>query len=187
MNWLDIVISIILGYFLLKGLTRGIVREVVDITAILLTLILAGRYGSILGERITADFGWDPSVGSLVGFVAIAIGVAIVASAVSFLWSKLGSLTPLSFFDKVGGAVVGAVKATILILVLLVVLTSLPIQGSAESIARSGLAQSFLGTLPTIYRILDPVWPKDWPRLFITPEGWWLQEDTVRITVTEEV
>lgn len=187
MNWLDVVISIILGYFLLKGLTRGIVREVVDISAVVLTLILAGRYGSLVGEQITVGFGWDPALSGLLGFVAIAIGVAIVASVINFLWSKLGSLTPLSLFDKVGGAVVGAAKAVILILILLVVMTSLPIQGSAESIAESGLAQSFLGTLPAIYRILDPVWPEEWPRLYVTPEGWWLQEEHVLITVTEEV
>ncbi|MBO8126839.1 MAG: CvpA family protein [Firmicutes bacterium] len=187
MYWLDLVLGVLLLFFLLRGLTRGIVREVVDISAVFITLVLTGRYGTALGRKIVITLGWDPDLAALLGFIAIAVGVAVLAVAVNYLWSHLGSVTPLSFFDKLGGAVFGLAKAGILILIFLVVLTSLPIENSDQIITRSRLAYSFLKALPIVYQVLAPIWPANWPQLFITPDGWWLQEGGAQVTAGGEV
>lgn len=192
MSWLDIVLGVILGFFLIRGLARGIVREIVDISAVLATLVLASRYGELLGGEIAQALGWDPKLASLVGFISIALGVAIVAYAINFVWGRLGSVTPLSFFDKLGGALVGLAKASLLILAFLVILTSLPVEDSASILSTSYLARSFMQALPLVYQAFEPIWPQSWPKVYLNPEGWWIDEGEppptqVQLTGTGEV
>lgn len=175
MSWLDLILVIILAFFVLSGLRRGLVREIIDISAVLATLVLAGNYGQYVGAKVATALGWDTNLASLVGFICIAIGVALVASAIVLIWSHLGNVPPLSIIDRLGGGLIGLAKASLLILAFLVILTSLPMESSTALLSQSPMALSFMRVLPVVYEVLGSIWPEHWPKLYVNPEGWWLE------------
>ena len=121
MNPMDIGIVVIVAVFLIRGFSRGIIKELVSLAGILGGLYLSLLYyksAAALIENWIPDFSYVSIAGFVIIFVAVLIGVAIIGSMVKYLASAvfLGGL------DRMAGALFGALKG---ILVVTSVLTAL--------------------------------------------------------------
>ena len=107
MNWLDIVILILLGIGLIKGIYDGIIKQVVSLFALIVGIYLcSGVAGWLQGYLALLD--WFPQQATVItsyilGFVLI-VGIIIMAGSIV---NRVIDATPLSVFNHLLGGLLG--------------------------------------------------------------------------------
>ena len=117
MNPFDILILVILGYSLVRGLFRGLVKEISSVI---------GVFGGMLSGLIQ-----DVSYLNILSFLIIFCGVLIVVSVLGVIIKYLLNITFLGWVDRIGGVVFGIAKGILIIAVLFISLTAFLPKGSA--------------------------------------------------------
>jgi membrane protein required for colicin V production len=124
MNYFDIVILIVLLFFLIRGLIKGFFIELASVLALILGIWGALRFSGFVGNKLTELFDlttqWLGLISFAVTFVLIVIGVHFVAIIVDKLFSAIA----LGWLVKILGAVFGVIKALIIVSVVLVFLNT---------------------------------------------------------------
>lgn len=117
MNELDYAVIAVLLVSVAIGAWRGAVREIINIGGWVLAFILAHTFNSVLAPYF-ADWMAEPVyrvvVAWLVIFVSVLVFAALLASLLSELVRKLG----LSSVDRMLGAIIGALRGALVIIVL---------------------------------------------------------------------
>lgn len=105
MNWLDVVLIVALivaGFF---GFRMGLWKIIFSVAGVIVGIILAGRFASALGERLT--FISDATVAQIAGF-AIIFAVVMIASAIAAsMLQKVLSAMLLGWVNGLGGLALG--------------------------------------------------------------------------------
>jgi membrane protein required for colicin V production len=115
MNFLDIIILIPLVIFILKGLKKGLVIEIVSLIALFFG-ILAGIYLSdFVAAWLVKYWALNASYTYGVAFIMIFVAVIILMRIIAKTIEKFLDLTALGFFNKILGAVFGLLKVLFLI------------------------------------------------------------------------
>jgi membrane protein required for colicin V production len=124
MNYFDIVILIVLLFFLIRGLIKGFFIELASVLALILGIWGALRFSGYVGNKLTELFDlttqWLGLISFAVTFVLIVIGVHFIAIIVDKLFSAIA----LGWLVKILGAVFGVIKALIIVSVVLVFLNT---------------------------------------------------------------
>lgn len=164
LNWLDLFILLVLGYLTLKGFWRGLVREVLDLAGVVLLMGLGFHYAVPVGDVMRGWLGEYLRLGDslwiLMGFLAIAAGVAILIAFVNQLWNMMSELGPLSFLNRLAGAAFGLIKGALIVTLLVWVLARLPFAATQEALASSRLAPTFLAAAPILSGELERLVPE---------------------------
>ncbi len=153
MNPFDMVVVVILVYFLIIGLLRGGIREITSIVA-----LLGGFYIAYLGyEPFSVVFQVFISreyIREIVAFIVLFGLVAVSVTLVGTLLRMFMKMVLLGMVDRLAGVLIGAVKAVIVVSVLhFLALTFLP-SGGAAIVAQSRMAPAFNKTASAIVYII---------------------------------
>lgn len=120
MNYFDITILLVLLFFTIRGLFKGLIIELSSVLALILGIWGAIRFSGFVGNRLTEMFGlttqWLGLIAFAVTFVLIVIGVHFVAIAVNKLFSAIA----LGWLVKILGAFFGLAKGLIIVSIVLV-------------------------------------------------------------------
>lgn len=141
LNGLDAVIVVVLGYTLVRGAFRGLVRESLGVVAVVGAYLLAGFFYQGV-EPVFLDTLPTPAIGS-----AVAFGLTFVAFALALmLLFRLGEhglvrALDLGAANHAGGLVLGALKGALMVSIILFVLRAGP--AGAELVEGSALARLF--------------------------------------------
>ena len=143
MTVVDFVVLAFLALLVVRGWTRGFVREVMDLVGLVIGTILAFRLGSVAGEVVTAMVGVSDEVARLIGgfivFLAVGIGVAFVTRAIE----RTARLPGLNLVNRAGGAGLAAAWGVLLATLVLTLGVVLPMPaGVAKSIDDSVVART---------------------------------------------
>ena len=151
MNWLDIVIIILIIIPTLIGLKTGIIKAVLSLAGLIVGIILAGRYYTVLAEHLT--FISQPNLAGIAAFAIIFIGVMIIAGILASMLKKIISAVMLGWVNQLGGAVFGLlIGATFCGALLAIWAKFLGIAGGP--IAESVLAIFLLNYFPFVLALL---------------------------------
>lgn len=123
MNPFDILVVIILGYGLVRGLFRGLVKEVASIIGVLGGFYLAFTYYRNLAvylEWITANESYQ----RIIGFLIIFCGVLIIVAGLAIIIKYLLKIAFLGWADRVGGVLFGLIKGILIVSILFLMLTA---------------------------------------------------------------
>lgn len=122
MNGLDIFFVVVLGFFLFRGIFRGLILEISSIAGILAGFLTANRYypqvQPVVDSLLTSP-DWAQIVAYLIIFFTVLAAVAILA----LMLKKFMKLIMLGWVDRLGGAALGLIKAGILCSLALLLLT----------------------------------------------------------------
>lgn len=122
---IDITALFLLLIFVIKGILRGFVIEVLTLFGHIGGFVLAWRYAPAVGEELSRFFAWGEEVRFVVSLVAIFVAInLLVALAARFIKGFL-RLARLSGLDYILGAVVGAGKTFLICLIFYAVAASL--------------------------------------------------------------
>ena len=123
MNFFDITVIVILGYCLIRGIFRGLVKELSSIIGVFGGFYAAYTYYPILAKPLSK---WIANTGylNLLSFMIIFCGVFIIISILGIIINYLLKIVFLGWLDRVSGAMFGAVKGILIVSVLLIALTA---------------------------------------------------------------
>jgi membrane protein required for colicin V production len=130
MNPFDILILVILGYSLVRGLFRGLVKEISSVIGVFGGFYAAYTYYKVLAGMLSGLIK-DVSYLNILSFLIIFCGVLIVVSVLGVIIKYLLNITFLGWVDRIGGVVFGLAKGILIIAVLFISLTAFLPKGSA--------------------------------------------------------
>jgi membrane protein required for colicin V production len=115
----------------LRGLWRGLLSEVFGLVGWVVAFLLAIHFVAQLAPMIPATWPGGTVTQWLVAFLAIVVGVMIVAGVANALLSRLVSISGLGGIDRSLGLLFGLIRGVVLVLLLVALagLTELPQQG----------------------------------------------------------
>ena len=115
---LDIALMVILGYFFLRGLFRGVVKEVVAVLGLFVAFWVASVYWPLGDEHLRAIFD-VPGQRGVTSFILIFVVVYFLISVISIFMDKIVKLTISPVISSLLGAVVGVIKGILVCSILL--------------------------------------------------------------------
>lgn len=122
MNSLDVFFVVILGFFLFRGIFRGLVLEISSIAGLVAGFLVSNRYYSDLqpvAARIIPGQEWSQVAAYLGIFLTTMFAVAIL----SLFLKKILRMIMLGWLDRLGGGLMGFIKAGLICGLTLLILT----------------------------------------------------------------
>lgn len=159
MNALDIVIIIIFGVCIIRGLFQGLLQAISSLVAILAGLVLAKRYYLAAASLLSTVHIPDP--GGITGYLLVFIIFFIGIKLIFFILARITKSAGLSSLDRALGCVFGFLKASLYCLILITILqvalprdsailtrsTILPTYNKVVSAAGTLIPQGFLARI----------------------------------------
>ncbi len=159
---IDILIGIIVLVFLVSGIKKGLIRQVLEVIGIIAAFIgafyLAHRLAAYLEPRIGGSYQISLVVAALVIFIGVIIGFHFAGVAIR----KILKMTVLGSFDSVMGGVLGAVKGVLISSLLLILLFALPLPGGMKNEMRKDpLIANVRPVLPVLFDAVFSIGSED--------------------------
>ena len=139
MNWLDFVFVIFLVVFAFQGLAEGFSRLIVGLVATIAGLLIASWCYAVPAAWLV-PYVSSKAIANVLGFVLIFVLIQILGGVIGLILSKLFKWTGLGWLDRLLGFAFGAVKAVIVGIVLVLILTAFPIKPVPDSVSHSQVA-----------------------------------------------
>lgn len=130
MNPFDIIIIVILGYSLVRGIFRGLVKEVSSIIGVLGGFYAAFTYYTILTKFLSGLIK-ETAYLNILSFLIIFCGVLIIVGILGVFIKYLLNIAFLGWVDRIGGVGFGLVKGILIASILFITLTAFLPKGSA--------------------------------------------------------
>jgi membrane protein required for colicin V production len=123
MNFFDIIVIVILGYCFIRGIFRGLVKELSSIIGVFGGFYAAYTYYPDLAKPLSK---WIANTGylNILSFLIIFCVVFMVISILGIIINYLLKIVFLGWLDRVSGAMFGAMKGILIVSVLLIALTA---------------------------------------------------------------
>ncbi|RUM93943.1 MAG: CvpA family protein [Thiothrix sp.] len=127
MHWVDIIVFVVIGFSVVIGLFRGLVKEAISLATWILGVWVGLSFASSFGEKLPFQVG-DETVQMVIAFAIIFLVILVVGGIVNYLIGQLVDKTGLSGTDRSMGLVFGFLRGGLIIsiMVLLATLTNMP-------------------------------------------------------------
>ena len=109
LGWIDLTAAAIILVFFVLGLFRGLVWQVSRVATLVLAYILAGWLGTALARAIGPWFPAEtaPEVPRYIAYFLVFLVVLIALSLLAKFIHRLIQQSPLSFYNRLGGGLLG--------------------------------------------------------------------------------
>ena len=148
MNLLDYVVVIILGVCLVRGIFRGLIKELSSLIGAIGGLYTAYAYYPRLAHPLSRWIS-DPAYANIAACLLLFLGVFMIVGILGVIIKYLLNISFLGWTDRISGAFFGAVKGVLLVSVLILVLTAF-LPRNAEILRNSFSAHSFMRVSATL-------------------------------------
>ena len=123
MNPLDMVIIVILGYCLIRGIFRGLVKEISSIIGVLAGFYAAYAYYPLLAKPLSSWISNTPYL-NILSFMIVFCIIFILISILGIIIKYLLNIAFLGWVDRICGAGFGIIKGILIVSVVLISLTA---------------------------------------------------------------
>ena len=144
MNLVDIVILVILGIFLLKGVLRGLLKEVCSLLGLVCGGLLAFYLHLPLAQWIMGMFHWPSQLCVTLAFLIIFISTLLIFGALGYVLNRFLKLVLLGGLNRLAGAIFGFLQGVLVLALIIFALHSAVVPKSVlKEISASELAPPF--------------------------------------------
>ncbi len=148
MHWLDLIIVGVIAWLTFTAFSRGLIREVVTLAALVIGAVVAGAFYDELSSNLEFLID-DSTTRNLLSFGALLGGILLLGQLIAGALRRTAHLFMLGPFDHLGGAAFGFVKGIVLVEVALIALAVFPASDTmATAVDESTLAPLFLERVP---------------------------------------
>jgi membrane protein required for colicin V production len=144
MNWLDYVIGIIAITSVVAGLRRGFAKTVVGMVA-----LAAATLGSIWMYGTAASFFLEyvshKTIAAMLGFLLTFAVISLLGTVVGWLVQKALKAAGLGWLDRLMGAGIGFLQATLVAIALVMALTAFARTPPPKAVVESQIAPYVIG------------------------------------------
>ena len=123
MNYLDIIIVVVVGYFLILGIRRGFVTMFCAIVGFLAALFVATSMMSRIALPLHEYIGLPKGAAYLIAYIILFVAVILLFKLAAKLIVKLFTLTSTRWVDRIGGAVFGLFLGILALSLILTILS----------------------------------------------------------------
>jgi uncharacterized membrane protein required for colicin V production len=127
---LDFILGLFLAALLVRGWTRGFVREALDLVGLVVGIWIAFKLSGPFGEFLISRFGVSPEIAVIGAGIVLFLLFGVSMSVVAHYLSKVMHLPGLNLINRFGGAVVATAWAVALLLVVINVARVFPLPES---------------------------------------------------------
>jgi len=159
MNPFDILIIVILGYCLVRGLFRGLVKEVSSIIGVIGGFYFAYSYYAVIARKLSR-FISDFSYLNILSFLIIFCTILMVINVLGTLIKYLLNIAFLGWVDRTFGLTFGIIKGILIISVLFIILTAFLPKG-APIIKNSQLAPHVMWVSESMAKVISKEMKRD--------------------------
>ncbi|MEC9492610.1 CvpA family protein [Flexistipes sp.] len=152
----DIVILIVIGFFAVKGLFKGLINEVFGLLGLILGYILSFQFYIPL-SKIYIYLGISEEVSMGLGFVTAFLLIYIVIFLSGKLLARFFKAIQLGWADKSGGFAFGAFKSAVITGLALSFLLTLTPDNSAfsKNVRNSAISKRLIKITPYVFDMLN--------------------------------
>ena len=138
MTWFDYGVLIALALSVVVSLLRGFIRELVSLAGWVAAFLLAATFGGDAAKLMPESLGH--ALGGVIGFLAVFVGVLLIAGFVSLALSGVVQASKWTWTDRALGGAFGLLRGAIIVLAVVLVagLTPLPREPFWRNAALSG-------------------------------------------------
>lgn len=115
MNNLDIVLIVALFLGFAIGYIKGLISQISFGAGVVVGLLQAVLFYDSLSQKIQNATGWESIICSIIAFVGIILAIVIIFKIIGWLLSALIKAIRLGFIDRILGALLSTVIATLLV------------------------------------------------------------------------
>jgi uncharacterized membrane protein required for colicin V production len=127
---IDFVLGLALAAMLVRGWTRGFVRESLDLIGLILGAWIAFRLSGPFGDFLSERFSVPPEVARIGGGILLFVLFGVLLSIGAHYLSRVMNLPGLSMVNRVGGAAIAVGWGVVILLVVVSLLSVLPLPDS---------------------------------------------------------
>jgi membrane protein required for colicin V production len=153
MTWLDAAIIIVFLYFIVTAFSAGFIRETVAMASAVLAVVLAGLLYDNVANTVLGSID-NETTARVAGFLIVFVGVTLAGQAVAMLMKPAVTVLQLGMADQMLGAGFGAVKAFVIVAILLILFVTYPRMGLEKRIDSSTFAGIILDISSPMLAIL---------------------------------
>jgi len=124
MNYLDIILVIPLLWGLYKGVSKGIIKELASLMALIIGIYGAVHFADSIQPYIKSSLSIESSFLPILSFAITFIGIVLVVRVIGFIVDKIIKLVALGFISRVLGGVFGVLKTAYIISALLLIVNT---------------------------------------------------------------
>ncbi len=152
MGLVDILILVILGIFLLKGILRGLLREVCTLLGLLSGGLLAFYLHVPLSQWFLEMFHWPSQLCVTISFLLVFLLTVLVFGALGYLLNRFVTLTLMMGVNRILGAIFGLAQGVVLLSLILFALNAADLPGDLnQQLHQAELAPPFSRLGETIF------------------------------------
>jgi membrane protein required for colicin V production len=137
MNVVDIAILAVLALFLVKGLVRGLLRELCSLFGLFGGLAIAMHFHPYLAEGMLKTFSLPPGVGVVIAFAALFLLTVLIFALIGFILSRFVKLLFLGGFNRVCGGLFGLLQGGAILILVVFGLSRSPLPDQARNYLRN--------------------------------------------------
>lgn len=139
MNPFDMAIIVIVGYCIIRGIFRGLIREVTSIVGVAAGFYVAYSYHGAVAPLLSKWIA-DPLYLKMTGFMILFCGIFLMIALAGILVRFVMKLVLLGVVDRILGGVFGLLKAALVVSCIYILLITFLPAGGAAVIGESKLA-----------------------------------------------
>ncbi|WP_321394498.1 CvpA family protein [uncultured Desulfuromusa sp.] len=140
MGLIDIVILAILCFFLLKGIFRGLLKEVCSLLGLVLGGVFAFTFHLPLAQLLQDSFNLPAQLCVWGSFLAIFLLLVFLFAVIGFVLNRFVKLIFLGGFNRLAGAMFGIIQGVVILSMIVLALNS----SAAPEVVRSKIRTSQL-------------------------------------------
>lgn len=128
-NLFDIIVISLVLILGIKGVINGLIKEIFVLAGLIGGVFVASRTASLVGDLIDQNLLHleNKSSLSLIGFVAVLVGVWLLSIILASIVKKMVSMSGLGFIDRFLGFIVGSAKIFFIISIIIYAISSIEI------------------------------------------------------------
>ena len=150
MNWIDIGVIVISAVAAVMGLLQGIVRAVITVAGLVIGIVLAGRYYSLVADIISPS---GAEWANIAAYAIIVIAMVVVGGVIGRIVRRLVGALSLGWLDRLIGALCGLTVGGMFCAALLTIMSKY-LPGIGGTVSESVLAQLLIEQFPLLLALL---------------------------------
>lgn len=167
MTLVDILIWLVLAGFVVKGFTKGLVRQICSLAGFLVGGWAAVKYHVYLAEASRTIIHLPHYLASILSFACIFLIIGLLFFLLGHLLTVMLKIVLLGGVNRIGGVALGLLEGAFIVCLCLTVATSRPVPDKVKGyITRSKTAEPFLSAGKEIVSGWGGI-----PELLKLPEG----------------
>ncbi len=145
LGWIDIGILVILVVFLVKGVLRGLLKEVCSLLGLVLGGVFAFTFHLPLAQYLQDSFNLPAQLCIWGSFLAIFLLLVFLFAVLGFVLNRFVKLIFLGGFNRLAGAIFGIVQGVVILAMLMLAFSSsVAPSGLQKTVRQSQLAPPFV-------------------------------------------